>query len=102
MINVNYNLVKVEGLNSRKFCTWMCLLNSEKSPFAIYLKKHYFGTLHIPFSAEKHQIWAKLDVFLAKFSKNTPNFANWAHWISDGLPPPPINIPNFMKLHPKR
>ncbi len=53
---------------SPKFCMWMCLPDSENSP----LKNTIFGPFNIPFSVEKHPIYAKLGAFLAKSPKIHP------------------------------
>ncbi len=33
------------------------------------------------------------------FRQNSPKYTHFANWVSDGNPP--IDIPNFMKIHPK-
>ncbi len=83
-----------------KFCMWMCLSDwTLKIYHSLYLKKStIFGSFNILFSAEKPL--GQTGCYFGKISPNTPNFANWVHWVSDRNPP--IDIPNFMKIHPKK
>ena len=59
--------LSISGDYSPKFCMWMCLLDSQKSLFTIPIK--IWGPINIPFSGEKHPIWAKLGAFLPKYTQ---------------------------------
>ena len=98
-VKVNMSHPSYDGGCSPKFCTWMCLLASKKSLFPIPIKAQLWDPSIYHFLQKNTQFGSHWVLFWQN-SQITPNFANWAHWVSDGNPP--IDIPNFMKVHPKR
>ncbi len=77
-----------------------CACWTPKIHHSLYLKKHNIWTLQYTIFCRKTTNLGQIGCFLVKISQNTPNFANWVHWVSDRNPP--IDIPNFMKIQPKR
>ena len=74
----------------KTFCTGMLKVDFRISTISIPQKAWFCDPSLYQFE--------QIGCFFGLISWNTPNFANWAHWVLNGNPP--IDIPIMMKKHP--
>ena len=86
------------GGSWKKKCTGMLKVDFRILTISIP-QKAWFRPISIPFFYKNAPNLGQIVCFFGKISGNTPNFANWAHWVCDQNPP--INIPKLRKCTPK-
>ena len=82
----------------KKKCTGMLKVDFRILTISIP-QKAWFRPISIPFFYKNAPNLGQIVCFFGKIFENTPNLANWAHWVCDQNPP--INIPKLRKMHPK-
>ena len=90
--------VKAPGGFFKKIRTGMLKVEFKISTISIPRKVWFCDPSVYHFSAKSTQDGAHWVLFSYIF-QNTPNFANWAHWVCDDNPP--IDIPKLTKMHHK-